>query len=89
MHPRTDDPAAALRRPLWWAALATLLVNDHLLKGAGLRPTRQRVALASLLFARGNRHISAELLHEEAMKSFQQGSKAAADFLDAYTKRAT
>jgi Fur family iron response transcriptional regulator len=38
-----------------------------LLKGAGLRPTRQRVALASLLFARGNRHISAELLHEEAM----------------------
>ncbi len=38
-----------------------------LLKGAGLRPTRQRVALANLLFARGNRHISAELLHEEAM----------------------
>jgi Fur family iron response transcriptional regulator len=39
----------------------------NLLKGAGLRPTRQRVALASLLFARGNRHISAEILHEEAM----------------------
>lgn len=38
MTPRTDDPAAALRRPLWWAALATLLVNDHLLKGAGLLP---------------------------------------------------
>jgi hypothetical protein len=37
-HTRTDDPAAALRRPLWWAALATLLVNDHLLKGAGLLP---------------------------------------------------
>ena len=29
------------------------------------------------------------ILHEEAMKSFQQGSKAAADFLDAYTKRVT
>jgi NitT/TauT family transport system ATP-binding protein len=27
------------------------------------------------------------ILHEEAMRSFQQGSKAAADFLDAYTKR--
>lgn len=27
------------------------------------------------------------ILHEEAMKSFQQGSKAAADFLDAYSKR--
>lgn len=38
MNPRSDDPAAALRRPLWWAALATLLVNDHLLKGAGVLP---------------------------------------------------
>ena len=27
------------------------------------------------------------LLHEEAMKSFAGGSKAAADFLDAYSKR--
>ena len=38
-----------------------------MLKGSGLRPTRQRMALAELLFARGNRHISAENLHEEAM----------------------
>lgn len=36
---------------------------------AGLRPTRQRVALAELLFAAGDRHISAEQLHEEAEKS--------------------
>jgi Fur family transcriptional regulator, iron response regulator len=34
---------------------------------AGLRPTRQRVALAGLLFAKGNRHLSAEELHEEAI----------------------
>lgn len=33
---------------------------------AGLRPTRQRVVLARLLFAKGDRHISAEELHEEA-----------------------
>ncbi|MGY6710391.1 MAG: iron response transcriptional regulator IrrA [Rhizobiaceae bacterium] len=33
---------------------------------AGLRPTRQRVALADLLFAKGDRHLSAEELHEEA-----------------------
>ena len=33
----------------------------------GLRPTRQRLALAEILFERGNRHISAEGLHEEAM----------------------
>lgn len=36
------------------------------LRSAGLRPTRQRVALAGLLFANGDRHISAEELHEEA-----------------------
>ena len=38
-----------------------------LLRGAGLRPTRQRVALAHLLFAEGDRHITAEALHEEAI----------------------
>jgi Fur family iron response transcriptional regulator len=34
---------------------------------AGLRPTRQRLALGELLFVKGNRHITAEILHEEAM----------------------
>ena len=34
---------------------------------AGLRPTRQRIALAELLFAKGDRHLSAEELHEEAL----------------------
>ncbi|TAN03649.1 MAG: transcriptional repressor [Rhizobiaceae bacterium] len=33
---------------------------------AGLRPTRQRLALAGLLFAQGDRHLSAEDLHDEA-----------------------
>lgn len=37
------------------------------LRAAGLRPTRQRVALANILFAHGNRHISAEALHDEAV----------------------
>jgi Fur family iron response transcriptional regulator len=37
------------------------------ISGAGLRPTRQRVALAELLFAKGDRHLSAEELHEEAL----------------------
>ena len=36
------------------------------LRAAGLRPTRQRMALARLLFARGNRHVSAEQLFNEA-----------------------
>ena len=36
---------------------------------AGLRPTRQRVALGWLMFGRGDRHITAELLYEEATAS--------------------
>ena len=41
----------------------------RLLRQAGLRPTRQRVALAVLLFGSGDRHVTAEMLHEEAVKS--------------------
>ena len=36
------------------------------LRMAGLRPTRQRVALAELLFGGPHRHVSAEQLHAEA-----------------------
>ncbi len=36
------------------------------LRSAGLRPTRQRLALAQLLFNGGDRHVTAEQLHGEA-----------------------
>lgn len=36
------------------------------LKAAGLRPTRQRLALGRLLFEGGDRHVTAEQLHGEA-----------------------
>lgn len=36
------------------------------LRKAGLRPTRQRRLLAELLFRQGNRHVTAEILHQEA-----------------------
>jgi Fur family iron response transcriptional regulator len=39
------------------------------LRHAGLRPTRQRLALANLLFAQGDRHVTAEQLHGEALKA--------------------
>ena len=39
------------------------------LRGVGLRPTRQRLALARLLFDGCDRHISAEQLHTEAVSS--------------------
>lgn len=37
------------------------------LRAAGLRPTRQRAALAGLLFRADDRHVSAEALHDEAI----------------------
>jgi len=40
-----------------------------MLRESGLRPTRQRIALADILFADGNRHVSAEQLHEEALRA--------------------
>lgn len=39
---------------------------EQRVRKAGLRPTRQRIALAELLFDKGDRHLSAEELHEEA-----------------------
>jgi Fur family iron response transcriptional regulator len=36
------------------------------LRGVGLRPTRQRMALGWILFAKGDRHVTAEMLYEEA-----------------------
>jgi Fur family transcriptional regulator, iron response regulator len=36
------------------------------LRAVGLRPTRQRLALAKILFSSGDRHVSAEDLHREA-----------------------
>src|SRR6202167_6802695 len=53
------------------AALAGCPVHDlrTKLRAAGLRPTRQRVALGWLLFTRGDRHVSAEKLLEEAQAS--------------------
>jgi Fur family transcriptional regulator, iron response regulator len=39
------------------------------LAAAGLRPTRQRLALTSLVFGQGERHLSAESLHAEALRA--------------------
>ena len=39
----------------------------ELLRAAKLRPTRQRLALARLLFESGDSHVTAEQLHGEAL----------------------
>src|SRR6187397_5931 len=40
-----------------------------MLRQVRLRPTRQRMALGWILFAKGDRHITAEMLYEEATKA--------------------
>ncbi len=52
------------------AALATRL------RKSGLRPTRQRLALGVLMFKAGDRHFTAEILHEEAVASGERISLA-------------
>ena len=40
-----------------------------MLRDVGLRPTRQRMSLGWILFAKGDRHLTAEMLYEEASKA--------------------
>lgn len=46
------------------------------LREAGLRPTKQRLSLAALLFGSGDRHITAEALHAEAIAAGETVSLA-------------
>lgn len=62
--------------------LATMTAEARLfavsrLRAAGLRPTRQRTALAALLVGDGrDRHVSAEILHDAARREGAQVSLA-------------
>jgi Fur family iron response transcriptional regulator len=47
-----------------------------LLRRAGLRPTRQRLALGGLLFGVEDRHVTAEALHAEAVAAGERVSLA-------------
>jgi Fur family iron response transcriptional regulator len=41
----------------------------EMLRQVGLRPTRQRMSLGWLLFGTGDRHLTAEMLYEEATRA--------------------
>lgn len=49
---------------------------DLRLRKAGLRPTRQRCLLAEMLFGAGDRHVTAEMLHAEAVAAGESVSLA-------------
>src|SRR3954464_4287515 len=43
--------------------------TKSMLRDVGLRPTRQRMALGWILFGKGDRHLTAEMLYEEASRA--------------------
>jgi Fur family transcriptional regulator, iron response regulator len=49
--------------------MMTLDQLEDRLRHAGLRPTQQRVALARILYSKGDRHVCAEDLHAEAVEA--------------------
>jgi Fur family iron response transcriptional regulator len=63
----SSEPTGLAARPELngcpWHDVKSML-RDH-----GLRPTRQRMALGWILFAKGDRHLTAEMLYEEATKA--------------------
>ncbi len=50
-----------------WKPNPSVVDVAALLRRHGLRPTQQRLSLGRLIFGQGDRHISAEMLHAEAV----------------------
>ena len=65
----SDAGASSTKRPQ--VALTGCPWHDvkAMLRTVGLRPTRQRMALGWMLFGKGDRHVTAEMLYEEAVKA--------------------
>ena len=70
-HQRRRERRAAVPAPPARSALTGCPWHDvkSMLRDVGLRPTRQRMALGWILFGKGDRHITAEMLYEEATKA--------------------
>lgn len=71
MQPRTLQPAQFNVRPEAQTAGGTCPWQNvrTMLRKVGLRPTRQRMELGWILFSKGDRHLTAEMLFEEASKA--------------------
>ena len=59
------DVSSKEMKPIGVESTPALLISKTL-SAAGLRPTRQRLALAALLFNGSDRHVTAERLFDEA-----------------------
>ena len=61
--------AKTMREPKDVTAKEAAVMATTRLRHAGLRPTRQRVELAGLLFRDQDRHVTAESLHDEVTQA--------------------
>lgn len=61
--------AKTMREPKDMTAKEAASLATGRLRHAGLRPTRQRVELAGLLFQHEDRHVTAESLHDEVTQA--------------------
>src|SRR3981189_2012441 len=68
-RPPEQAPRAALTGCPWHDVKTSL-------RDVGLRPTRQRMELGWLLFGKGDRHITAEMLHHALNRAKTQFSLA-------------
>jgi Fur family iron response transcriptional regulator len=74
LSPRSASPASDESVRLAYAAPRRaepchIAALRERLRSYGLRPTRQRMALGMILFGRGDRHVTADMIFEEARAS--------------------
>lgn len=69
LHPSLPRVPAPLAPDAGGRRVCPLSELKERLRRVGLRPTRQRISLGWLLFGKGDRHITAEMLFEEAMRA--------------------
>lgn len=67
--PAVEDPivSTSSRREVPAGAPGGAVALTERLRAHGLRPTRQRIDLLRVLSGKGDRHVSAELVYEEAL----------------------
>jgi Fur family iron response transcriptional regulator len=66
LHPPGCTTPEAVKR---WSGPQPTPDVAAMLRAHGLRPTQQRLCLARLIFGQGDRHLSAERLHAEAVRA--------------------
>ncbi len=67
---QSDNTTGHQIRRMWRGGADSDFSHEYrkVLQQYGLRPTRQRMVLGCILFAKGDRHLTAEMLHDEALR---------------------